>query len=140
MVDEFQDTNVAQYELIKLLAGTEQNLVAVGDDDQSIYKFRGASVSNILKLKKDYPAIQDITLVDNYRSNQEILDLAYNFIQANNPNRLETQLKINKRLKGHNSEKSHVQVIEGKDLSEELNLVITQCLELKDKFPKSILE
>lgn len=137
MVDEFQDTNVAQYELIKLLAGTEQNLVVVGDDDQSIYKFRGASVSNILKLKNDYAGLKDLTLVDNYRSNQEILDLAYNFIQANNPNRLETQLKINKRLKGHNKEKSHVQVIEGKDLSDELNLVITKCLELKEQFPKA---
>ncbi|HEX3099832.1 MAG TPA: ATP-dependent DNA helicase [Patescibacteria group bacterium] len=137
MIDEFQDTNVAQYELIKLLAGTEQNVVVVGDDDQSIYKFRGASVSNILKLKDDYKNLQDITLVDNYRSNQEILDLAYNFIQANNPNRLETQLKINKRLKGHNSDKSHIQVIEGKDLSEELNLVINKALELKEQFPDS---
>lgn len=137
MIDEFQDTNVAQYELIKLLAGDDQNVVVVGDDDQSIYKFRGASVSNILKLKDDYKNLQDITLVDNYRSNQEILDLAYNFIQANNPNRLETQLKINKRLKGHNAEKSHIQVIEGKDLSEELNLVINKALELKEQFPDS---
>jgi DNA helicase II / ATP-dependent DNA helicase PcrA len=135
MIDEFQDTNVAQYELIKLLASTEQNVVVVGDDDQSIYKFRGASVSNILKLKDDYQNLKDITLVDNYRSNQEILDLAYNFIQANNPNRLETQLKINKRLKGHNAEKSHIQVIEGKDLSEELNLVINKAMELKEQFP-----
>lgn len=137
MIDEFQDTNVAQYELIKLLAGAEQNVVVVGDDDQSIYKFRGASVSNILKLKDDYKNLKDITLVDNYRSNQEILDLAYNFIQANNPNRLETQLKINKRLKGHNTEESHVQVIEGKDLSEELNLVINRALELKEQFPEA---
>lgn len=137
MIDEFQDTNVAQYELIKLLAGADQNVVVVGDDDQSIYKFRGASVSNILKLKEDYPKIQDITLVDNYRSNQEILDLAYNFIQANNPNRLETQLKINKRLKGHNKDKSHIQVIEGLDLSEELNLVVNKALELKEQFPES---
>jgi DNA helicase II / ATP-dependent DNA helicase PcrA len=137
MIDEFQDTNVAQYELIKLLSGSEQNVVVVGDDDQSIYKFRGASVSNILKLKDDYPGIKDITLVDNYRSNQAILDLAYNFIQANNPNRLETQLKIDKRLKGHNADKAHIQVIEGKDLSEELNLVINKALELKEQFPDS---
>lgn len=137
MIDEFQDTNVAQYELIKLLAGSEQNVVVVGDDDQSIYKFRGASVSNILKLKDDYKNLQDITLVDNYRSNQQILDLAYNFVQANNPNRLETQLHINKRLKGHNTDKSHIQVIEGKDLSEELHLVITTALKLKEEFPES---
>ena len=139
MIDEFQDTNVAQYELIKLLAGNKvegnkeysrQNLVVVGDDDQSIYKFRGASVSNILKLKDDYPDLKEITLVDNYRSNQQILDLAYNFIQANNPNRLETKLNINKRLKGHIKDKAVMKVIEGKDLSEELNLVVDEAIKL----------
>lgn len=135
MVDEFQDTNVAQYELIKLLAGEKQNLVVVGDDDQSIYKFRGASVSNILKIKEDFPNIESLTLIDNYRSSQSILDLAYNFIQHNNPNRLETKLKIDKRLKGHNNDKNDIQVIEGKDLSEELNLVVDKALSLKEQFP-----
>ena len=135
MVDEFQDTNVAQYELIKLLTGEKQNLVVVGDDDQSIYKFRGASVSNILKIKEDFPTIESLTLIDNYRSSQEILDLAYEFIQNNNPNRLETKLKIDKRLKGHNKDKSEIQVIEGKDLSEELNLVADKAMALKDQFP-----
>lgn len=141
MIDEFQDTNVAQYELIKLLAGKKsderQNLVVVGDDDQSIYKFRGASVSNILKLKDDYSDLKEITLVDNYRSNQAILDLAYNFIQANNPNRLEPKLSINKRLKGHLKDKSHIQVIEGRDLSEELNLVVDEAIKLKSEDAKS---
>ncbi len=142
MVDEFQDTNVAQYELIRLLAGQDtpdhkQNLVVVGDDDQSIYKFRGASVSNILKIKEDFPNIENLTLIDNYRSHQAILDLAYDFIQANNPNRLETKMKIDKRLKGHNTEASEIQVLEGKDLSEELNLVVTKALVLKEKFPES---
>jgi DNA helicase II / ATP-dependent DNA helicase PcrA len=137
MVDEFQDTNVAQYELIKLLAGDKQDLVVVGDDDQSIYKFRGASVSNILKLKEDYPTIKDLTLVDNYRSTQKILDLAYDFIQANNPNRLEAKLGINKRLKGHNKSKSVVQIIEGKDLSEELNLVVDEILTIKTESPEA---
>lgn len=137
MVDEFQDTNVAQYELIKLLTSDDNNLVVVGDDDQSIYKFRGASVSNILKLKTDYPKLQELTLIDNYRSSQPILDLAYNFIQANNPNRLEPQLGINKRLKGHNKAKSTIQVIEGKDQSEELNLVVDKILGLKDSKPES---
>lgn len=137
MVDEFQDTNIAQYELIKLLSSDDNNLVVVGDDDQSIYKFRGASVSNILKLKTDYPKLKELTLIDNYRSSQPILDLAYNFIQANNPNRLEPQLGINKRLKGHNKTKSITQVIEGKDQSEELNLVVDKILELKDNNPKA---
>lgn len=137
MVDEFQDTNIAQYELIKLLISTDNNLVVVGDDDQSIYKFRGASVSNILKLKDDFPKLQELTLIDNYRSSQPILDLAYNFIQANNPNRLEPQLGINKRLKGHNKTKSIIQVIEGKDQSEEHNLVVDKILSLKEQFPKA---
>lgn len=156
MVDEFQDTNIAQYELIKLLVNStspqsnnrprlekeeqgkgQSNLVVVGDDDQSIYKFRGASVSNILKIKQDFPNIAELTLIDNYRSSQEILDLAYNFIQANNPNRLEPQLGINKRLKGHNKQKSTIQVIEGKDLHEELNLVVEKILEIKNENPSS---
>jgi DNA helicase II / ATP-dependent DNA helicase PcrA len=137
MVDEFQDTNIAQYELIKLLLSQSNNLVVVGDDDQSIYKFRGASISNILKLKEDFPKIKELTLIDNYRSNQNILDLAYNFIQANNPNRLEPQLGINKRLKGHNTKQSVIQVIEGTDLREELNLVVDKILSLKQEFPES---
>ncbi len=137
MVDEFQDTNIAQYELIKLLTGDGNNLVVVGDDDQSIYKFRGASVSNILKLKQDFPKLKELTLLDNYRSSQPILDLAYNFIQANNPNRLEPKLGINKRLKGHNKSKSTIQVIEGKDQSEELNLVVQKIISLKEAKPES---
>jgi DNA helicase-2/ATP-dependent DNA helicase PcrA len=98
MVDEFQDTNFAQYELVKLLAVPNNNLVVVGDDDQAIYKFRGASLSNILQFKDDYPQAEEIILTDNYRSRQAILDSAYEFIQHNNPNRLETKLKIDKRL------------------------------------------
>jgi DNA helicase-2/ATP-dependent DNA helicase PcrA len=98
MVDEFQDTNYAQYQLLKLLAGPTSNLTVVGDDDQSIYKFRGASVSNILKFKEDYPHATQVTLIRNYRGRQNLLDLAYNFIQANNPERLEVKLKIDKRL------------------------------------------
>ncbi|MCL5008739.1 MAG: ATP-dependent helicase [Patescibacteria group bacterium] len=132
MVDEFQDTNYAQYQLVRLLAGDKQNLAVVGDDDQSIYKFRGASVSNILKFKKDYPKLKQITLVENYRSSQNILDLAYTFIQANNPDRLEVNLGINKRLqaKGPAGE-GVIQVVEGADLSGELNAVAKKILERK---------
>ncbi len=108
MVDEFQDTNSAQYELIKLLSAPENNLVAVGDDDQSIYRFRGASLSNIMQFKDDYPKAKEIVLTENYRSGQTILDTAYTFIKHNNPNRLEEKLKINKHLtaagKNKNSE------------------------------------
>ncbi|HMQ01836.1 MAG TPA: UvrD-helicase domain-containing protein [Candidatus Doudnabacteria bacterium] len=137
MVDEFQDTNIAQYELIKLLCNDNNNLVVVGDDDQSIYKFRGASVSNILKLKEDFPNLKELTLINNYRNSQAILDLAYNFIQANNPNRLESKLGIKKQLKAHNKTKSTIEVIEGKDLSEEMNLVVQKILTLKANHPKS---
>ena len=99
MVDEFQDTNWAQYELIKLLASPNNNLVVVGDDDQAIYKFRGASLSNIMQFKDDYKQAAELILTENYRSRQEILDHAYQFIQGNNPNRLEVRLKIDKSLR-----------------------------------------
>jgi DNA helicase-2/ATP-dependent DNA helicase PcrA len=95
LVDEFQDTNWAQYELIKLLGAPKNNITVSFDDDQSIYKFRGASVSNVMQFKKDYSKAKQIVLIKNYRSKQNILDLAYNFIQKNNPNRLEWQLKNN---------------------------------------------
>ncbi|MBL8030063.1 MAG: UvrD-helicase domain-containing protein [Candidatus Doudnabacteria bacterium] len=131
MVDEFQDTNFAQYQLVKALAGDQSNLTVVGDDDQSIYKFRGASVSNILKFKEDFPTCKEITLVENYRSSQNILDLAYNFIQANNPDRLEVKLKINKHLKAV-SEKGEgvISVLESDDLGAELNSVAKKILEI----------
>ncbi|MDP2944573.1 MAG: UvrD-helicase domain-containing protein [bacterium] len=98
MVDEFQDTNWAQYELVKMLAAPKNNLVVTGCDDQAVYKFRGASLSNIMQFIDDYPKAEKIVLIENYRSRQEILDYSYNFIQNNNPNRLEIKLKINKRL------------------------------------------
>jgi DNA helicase-2/ATP-dependent DNA helicase PcrA len=106
LVDEFQDTNWAQYELVKLLAGDERNITVVGDDDQAIYKFRGASLANILQFRDDYPDAKAVYLTQNYRSNQAILDLAYNFIKKNDPNRLETKLAdigLSKRLVAHAS-------------------------------------
>lgn len=98
LVDEFQDTNYAQNEIVKLLASASKNLTVVGDDDQSIYRFRGASISNILDFKKTYPNATQIVLNQNYRSTQEILDSSYKLIQFNNPDRLEIQNKIDKRL------------------------------------------
>ncbi|MGB6839280.1 MAG: UvrD-helicase domain-containing protein [Microgenomates group bacterium] len=98
LVDEFQDTNIAQNELVKLLAGKDGNITVVADDDQSIYKWRGAAVSNVLQFKKTYPKAKLVTLIRNYRSTQEILDRAYDLIQHNNPDRLEAVEKINKKL------------------------------------------
>ncbi len=133
LVDEFQDTNFAQYELVKLLAHPRNNLNVVGDDDQSIYKFRGASVSNILQFKKDYPQAEEITLNDNYRSSQNILDLSYDFIQLNNPERLETKLKISKKLISQAKEQGMIEVLSGQTLSDEVDLVVKKILELKQK-------
>lgn len=98
LVDEFQDTNFAQNELAVLLAGKEKNITVVGDDDQSIYRFRGAAVSNIVQFRKNFPKTRVIVLTKNYRNTQEILDRSYDLIQHNNPDRLEVVEKINKKL------------------------------------------
>lgn len=100
LVDEFQDTNFAQAELVRLLAGESANIMVVGDDDQSIYRFRGASTSNILNFVKGNKNTKIITLIKNYRSSQQILDSAYRLINHNNPHRLETELKVSKKLEG----------------------------------------
>ncbi len=131
LVDEFQDTNFAQYELLKLLAAPQNNLTVVGDDDQSIYKFRGASISNILHFQKDYSSAKFISLTDNYRSGQEILDLAYRFIQQNNPDRLEVRLKLSKKLKAHQTKKGEIETLLAPDYAAEAKLVIEKILELK---------
>lgn len=91
MVDEYQDTNTAQFELVSLLASGRENLCVVGDDDQSIYKFRGANIYNILNFEKHYPNATVIKLEQNYRSTANILNAA-NDVIANNQGRKEKRL------------------------------------------------
>ncbi len=83
LIDEYQDTNRAQYVLIKLLAGKEGNIVAVGDEDQSIYRFRGADINNILNFERDFPGAKIVKLEQNYRSTGNILDAATGVVSNN---------------------------------------------------------
>lgn len=95
LVDEYQDTNNTQYELIRLLVNDDENVCVVGDDDQSIYKFRGANVNNILDFQKDYSDAVKITLDKNYRSTSTILNAA-NAVIANNTKRMGKNLWTDK--------------------------------------------
>ncbi len=98
LVDEFQDTNFAQFKLLQLLAAPDANLTVVCDDDQSIYKWRGAAISNVVKFLEHYQNVRRIVLTDNFRSSQAILDSAYRLIRHNDPDRLEVREGIDKRL------------------------------------------
>jgi DNA helicase-2/ATP-dependent DNA helicase PcrA len=100
LVDEFQDTNFAQFQIVRLLAGEAGNITVVADDDQCIYRWRGAAYSNVMNFMKEYPGAEKITLIQNYRSTQPILDSAYQLIQYNNPERFEVKANINKHLIG----------------------------------------
>jgi DNA helicase II / ATP-dependent DNA helicase PcrA len=132
LVDEFQDTNHAQYELVKLLVGDAQNITVVGDDDQSIYKFRGASLSNIFRFREDYPKATSIVLTKNYRSRQEILDAAYRLIQNNNPDRLEVKENLNKELAACTTEKGVVEHISCTNIDDEVQNVVERMVALQN--------
>lgn len=131
LVDEFQDTNIAQNELVKLLAGKERNITVVLDDDQSIYRFRGAAVSNALYFRKNFPKAKLVTLTKNYRSSQEILDKAYSLIQHNNPDRLEVIENINKKLVSQRKvEKTEIKFIHKDRVEDEAEAVTKKIREL----------
>ncbi len=98
LVDEFQDTNRAQAELVALIAQRHRNVTVVGDDDQSIYKFRGAAISNILEFRERYRNAKVVVLRRNYRSRAPILDAAYRLVRHNDPDRLEVRAGIVKKL------------------------------------------
>ncbi|HCC83772.1 TPA: hypothetical protein DEP96_02900 [Candidatus Uhrbacteria bacterium] len=120
VVDEFQDTNTAQYELVKLLAGTARNITVVGDDDQAIYRFRGAALANILNFRTDFPDTARVVLTHNYRSGKIILDHAYSLIQNNNPHRLEASESLNKQLVAANGTEGFVQHLHLPTLADEI--------------------
>ena len=136
LVDEFQDTNWAQYELIKKLVADDCSLTVCADDDQSIFRFRGASTSNVLQFKKDFPNAKNIVLTQNYRSHQQILDLSYSFIQNNNPNRLEFQEKIDKKLISNKKGKADIELLHFKTLQKEISGIADKILELNTDLSK----
>ena len=106
LVDEFQDTNRAQSELVALLAERHRNVTVVGDDDQSIYRFRGAAISNILEFRDRYRAARTVVLRRNYRSLSPILDGAHRLVRFNDPDRLEVKVGISKKLIAERSERN----------------------------------
>lgn len=116
MVDEYQDTNLLQYEIIRILASKTKNLCVVGDDWQGIYSWRGADIENILSFKKDYPQAKVINLEENYRSTQLIIDAA-NAVIKNNSNQMKKTLFTN------NSKGEKIVVLEGIDEKHEAELI-----------------
>jgi len=135
LVDEFQDTNYAQNELAILLAGKNKNINVVADDDQSIYRFRGAAVSNVLQFKKNFPDAKIVTLIKNYRSTQTILDASYELIQHNNPNRLEIVEHINKKLISKFKFKGkQIQLIHEQRADDESDTIAKQIKKLSKKY------
>ncbi len=137
LVDEFQDTNWIQYKLVKALSAPRNNLMVCADDDQAIYKWRGASFTNILQFRKDFPKARQIVLVKNYRSTQNILDLSYKFIQLNNPNRLEKLNKINKNLLAESKKKGIIDYLDFRSLEQEAQGVVDKIIEILKKDKKS---
>ncbi len=124
LVDEFQDTNVSQYTITKKLSAVSQNIAVVGDDAQSIYAFRGASIDNILNFEKDFPDLKVIKLEQNYRSTQNIVKAANSVIARN-----KSQLK--KTVWTSNSDGSQIELIKSVSDNEEGRFVASAVFEQK---------
>ncbi len=124
-VDEYQDTNRVQYELMRLLTGPKRNVCVVGDEDQSIYRWRGADVSILMSFSRDFPAAQVIKLERNYRSTQNILDAA-GAVVANNPDRL------GKSLSAENGGGPNLKYFEGRDAMAEADFVAGELTRILD--------
>lgn len=133
LVDEYQDVDVVQARLVNLLAGTNGNVTVVGDDDQSIYGFRGASVSNILEFPKVHDQTATVVLTTNYRSTQNVLDAAYRLIQHNGEYRLEKLQEIDKRLRAERGAGAEPVVLRTATAYDEAEAVAERIVEaLKD--------
>lgn len=131
LVDEFQDTNFAQNELAMLLAGRRENLTVVGDDDQAIYRWRGAAISNIIQFKKRFRQATVVTLTQNYRSTKTILDHSYQLIQENNPDRLEVKERVDKKLTSvRNEEGEEVELLFSDRVEDEAQAIVAEIKKL----------
>jgi DNA helicase-2/ATP-dependent DNA helicase PcrA len=132
LIDEFQDTNFAQNELAVLLAGKRKNITVVGDDDQAIYRWRGAAISNIIQFRKTFPKAKIVVLTKNYRSTKEILDRSHDLIQHNNPDRLEVAEKIDKKLESvRRVGGAPIDVLYAERVENEADTVVKKIQELK---------
>jgi DNA helicase-2/ATP-dependent DNA helicase PcrA len=136
LVDEYQDTNKSQYDWIKLIAGEHQNICCVGDDDQSIYSWRGAQISNILNFSKEFPKTQIITLSQNYRSTQVILDAAQSII-AHNQNRYGKNLISGRDLS--NNQVTSIRLIECINIQNEAEFIVQELPKLLPKYTAAVL-
>lgn len=133
LIDEYQDTNQVQYKLVKLLTAAHQNICVVGDDDQSIYAFRGATIENILNFKKDFPAAKVVTLDINYRSTKNILEAANAVISKN-------QKRQKKTMRTDNSAGDSITGFKGFDEKDEADFVAREIALLLERrvSPKEI--
>ena len=122
MVDEFQDTNLIQYQLVKQMVEAHRNICVVGDDDQSIYRWRGAEVGNILNFEKDFPEAKVITLEQNYRSTQNILQAANHVVRKN-------RYRKEKRLWTENPEGELLNFYVAEDETDEARFVVRKIME-----------
>lgn len=130
LVDEYQDVDVVQAKLVDLLAGKNGNVTVVGDDDQSIYGFRGASVSNILNFPKTHDQCSTVVLTMNYRSTQPVLDAAYDLIKHNGRYRLEAMQNIDKRLTSHEGDGPQPTVLRAATVYDEAEAIADRIEEL----------
>lgn len=132
LVDEFQDTNIAQIELVALLANEEGNICAVGDDDQGIYRFRGASYASFLKFKEKFPDVKSLRLTQNYRSTKKILEVSDRLIKHNDPDRYDP----NKELWSQNPKGANVELLNVSSYAQEARIVVNKIKSIYASLPQ----